>query len=187
MAHCIPRLRAAHPQKDRFASGAFGRCLLPLVRVASRAYLKRTMWRLGVCRYPQPLGPSNLFGVQRLFSEFPRGWPGIGLLLLRLSVTTACLQACVGCEACTAWILLGLIILCASLCLGALTPLAAALAVPVGLIAAANCINGAGLVVITEIDAVALAVLGPGAYSLDARLFGRRVILAESWRDVDCE
>ena len=140
-----------------------------------------------VCRYQQPLGPSNLFDVQNLFSEFPRGWPGIGLLLLRISVATACLQACVGCAACTAWILLGFILLCASLCLGALTPLAAALAVAVGLIAAANCINGAGLVVITMIDAVALAVLGPGAYSLDARLFGRRVVLAESWRDVDCE
>src|SRR5215468_2201492 len=158
-----------------------------MARAASRAYLKRTIRQLRVCRYPQSLGPSNLFGMQRLSSEFPRGWPGIGLLLLRISVSTACLQACVGCEACTAWLLLGLIMLCASLCLGALTPLAAALALAVGLIAAANCINGAGLVVITIIDAVALAVLGPGAYSLDARLFGRRVVLAESWRDVDCE
>jgi hypothetical protein len=125
--------------------------------------------------------------MQRLFSEFPRGWPGIGLLLLRISVAAACLQACVGCEAGTAWVLLGLIPLCASLCLGALTPLAAALAVALELTAAANCVNGASLVVITIIDAVALALLGPGAYSLDALRFGRRVILAESWRDVDCE
>jgi hypothetical protein len=42
-----------------------------------------------------------------------------------------------------------------------------------------------GLVVITIIDAAALALLGPGAYSLDALRFGRRVIFAESWRDGD--
>jgi hypothetical protein len=48
-------------------------------------------------------------------------------------------------------------------------------------------VNGADLVVSTIIDAAALALLGPGAYSLDARRFGRRVIFAESWRDVDCE
>ena len=118
---------------------------------------------------------------------FPRGWPGIGLLLLRISVAAASLQACVGREACTAWELLGVIPLCASLCLGALTPLAAVLAVALEFTAAANCINGAGLVVITIIDAVALALLGPGAYSLDALRFGRRVVLAKSWRDVDCE
>jgi hypothetical protein len=54
------------------------------------------------------------------------------------------------------------------------------------LTAAANLrVNGTSLLVITIIDAAALALLGPGAYSLDALRFGRRVVLAESRRDRD--
>jgi hypothetical protein len=126
--------------------------------------------------------------MQRLFSAFPPGWPGIGLLLLRISVAAACLLAYIQCETRAAWVLPTLIPMGACLCAGALTPLAAALAVALELAAATNlCVNGAGLVVITIIDAAALALLGPGAYSLDALRFGRRVIFAESWRDGDCE
>ena len=33
------------------------------------------------------------------------------------------------------------------------------------------------------LDAVALALLGPGAYSLDARLFGRRVMVVSPRKD----
>ena len=136
-----------------------------------------------VCRYPLPLAPSNLFSMQRLFSLFPPGWPGIGLLALRISVAAGCLLAYIQCETRAAWVLPTLIPMSACLCAGALTPLAAVLAVALELTAAANLrVNGAGLVVITIIDAAALALLGPGAYSLDALRFGRRVIFAESWR-----
>jgi hypothetical protein len=124
--------------------------------------------------------------MQRLFSAFPSGWPGIGLLLLRVSVAAACLLAYIQCETRAAWVLPTLIPMSACLCAGALTPLAAVLAVALELTAAANLhVNGAGLMIITIIDAAALALLGPGAYSLDARRFGRRVIFAESWRDGD--
>jgi hypothetical protein len=125
--------------------------------------------------------------MQRLFSIFPRGWPGIGLLLLRISVAATCLQAYARWETHAAWLLLALVPLSACLCAGALTPLVAVLTLAMQLTAAAMRVNGADLVVSTIIDAAALALLGPGAYSLDARRFGRRVILAESWRDVDCE
>jgi len=126
--------------------------------------------------------------MQRLFSVFPPGWPGIGLLLLRISVAVAVLLAYIQCEKRAAWVLPTLIPMSACLCAGALTPLAAAVAVALELIAAANLrASGAGLVVITIFDAAALALLGPGAYSLDALRFGRRVIFAESWRDGDSE
>lgn len=125
--------------------------------------------------------------MQRLFSVFPRGWPGIGLLLLRVSVAAACLQAYARSETRNAWVLLALIPMSACLCAGALTPLVAVLALVMQLTAGAMRMNGAELVVTTIIDATALALLGPGAYSLDALRFGRRVILAESGRDRDFE
>jgi hypothetical protein len=124
--------------------------------------------------------------MQRLFSTFPRGWPGIGLLLLRISVAATCLQAYAQWIH-AAWVLLALIPLSACLCAGALTPLVALLALAMQLTAAAMRVNEADAVARAMIEAAALALLGPGAYSLDARRFGRRVILAESWRDVDCE
>jgi hypothetical protein len=124
--------------------------------------------------------------MQRLFSIFPRGWPGIGLLLLRISVAATCLQAYARWEIHAAWVLLALIPLGACLCAGALTPLVAVVALALQLTAAAIRVNGADLAASAMIDAAALALLGPGAYSLDAHRFGRRVILAESWRDVDC-
>ena len=115
---------------------------------------------------------------------FPRGWPGFGLLLLRVSVAAGCLQGCAQHEAREAWVQLALVALSASLCAGVLTPLTAALAVTLQLTVAVNqCVGSTGFVAITILEATALALLGPGAYSLDALRFGRRVILAESGRD----
>ena len=83
--------------------------------------------------------------MQRLFSAFPPGWPGIGLLLLRISVAAACLLAYMRCETRAAWVLPTLIAMSACLCAGALTPLVAALAVAVELTVAAKLrVNGAG-------------------------------------------
>ena len=125
--------------------------------------------------------------MQRLFSVFPRGWPGVGLLLLRISVAAACLQTYARHDTRASWALLASIPTSACLCAGALTPLAAALAFAMQLTAAAMRVNGTDLPIITIIDATALALLGPGAYSLDALRFGRRVILAEPWSDPDGE
>ena len=115
---------------------------------------------------------------------FPQGWPGVGLLLLRLSVAAGCLQACARRETPAVWLLPELVALCASLCAGAFTPLAALLAAALQLPGAAKLsVTNGGLVVVTILEAAALALLGPGAYSLDALRFGRRVILAEPRRD----
>jgi hypothetical protein len=111
--------------------------------------------------------------VQRLFSMFPEGGPGAGLLLLRLSVALPLLLHPSGGPLMHAMLALPAI----GLCLGVLTPL---LAVVCGLFSFYDFMVMGGATLpeagIKLLTAGALALLGPGAHSLDARLFGRRVI-----------
>jgi uncharacterized membrane protein YphA (DoxX/SURF4 family) len=73
----------------------------------------------------------------------------------------------------------------AALLIGILTPVAAGLAALAGLTIAffllppaiPNVLGGTPAVILVALTAVAVALLGPGAYSLDARLFGRREIV----------
>jgi uncharacterized membrane protein YphA (DoxX/SURF4 family) len=141
-------------------------------------------------RHPErlPLG--------RLFHAFPRGWPGAALLLLR-----AVLGAAVASEgifyfirddAAMAW-LSGLLALAAGglLLAGFLTPIAAAVigagAVAVGLsllpAASPNFFDSRSSLVFAVTMLVAIAGLGPGAFSVDARVFGRREVIIPPHRD----
>jgi hypothetical protein len=120
--------------------------------------------------------------VQRLFSTFPRSAPGVALVLLRVAVAATLYGAplAYGQEA-RPWLWFGTIIIAACLCIGLLTP-------PMALIAAV--MEGASLfdiehapalaIVITIATALSLALLGPGGYSIDAWLFGRRVFVVSS-------
>jgi putative oxidoreductase len=123
--------------------------------------------------------------LQRLFSTFADGWPGIGLLLLRLlaglaliyfgiigflgapSLTTAALQV-IGAGA-------GLLLL-----VGLWTPVVGALAGIVKVWIAFSCIlshsGDPWIAVMQAVLGAALAMVGPGAWSIDARLFGRKHI-----------
>jgi hypothetical protein len=112
--------------------------------------------------------------LQRFFSAFPDRWRGFGLLLLRVLVavtvivqTIAYLRAA---ETLAAWSIVALLFASAAcLLLGFVTPVAAVL---IGL---------TSLYPFQDLEIVVLAIvivlLGPGAFSIDARMFGRREIL----------
>jgi putative oxidoreductase len=119
--------------------------------------------------------------MQRIFSTFPNGRPGAGLLLLRLVAGTPLLVAAistwVGIPDAAALVLRLIGAVSAGLILlGLWTPLAAALGAMVE-----GWLSFAGGTF--DIDhamhaliALSLIMLGPGMWSVDARLYGRKRI-----------
>ena len=118
--------------------------------------------------------------LQRLFSTFANGRPGIGLLLLRVA-TAAALLSCVGehkSEFSMASFVPQLIGAGAGvfLLVGFWTPLAGTVVALVELwVAFTRDANPHFLLLLVSLGA-GLAMIGPGAWSIDARLFGRRHI-----------
>jgi putative oxidoreductase len=123
--------------------------------------------------------------VQRLFSTFADGWPGLGLLLLRLltgvvlihfgianlreapPLPTVVLQS-IGVGA-------GILLL-----VGLWTPVSGGLAAIVKVLIAFSRYSSHSvdpwIPIIQAVLGAALAMVGPGAWSIDARLFGRKRI-----------
>jgi putative oxidoreductase len=123
--------------------------------------------------------------MQRLFSTFPNSWPGLGLLNLRV-LAAVCLvfhrQSAFGGVAHSGDPLLGIasgaICMVGALLLfaGLLTPF---VALVLGLVEVSQIFFGTSFVADHAIQAaiaLSIAVLGPGAWSLDARLYGRKRI-----------
>lgn len=116
----------------------------------------------------------HLHCVQRLFSTFPTGRAGIGLLLLRLAAGVfLIMRSRPFFDGTWAAVTIGSIAVVSAVLLAAgfLTPVAGVLGVATALLG--DGAAWAGLAV----DAAALVLIGPGAYSVDARLFGRREIV----------
>ena len=127
----------------------------------------------------------------RLFSTFPDSWPGAALLLLRAIVGLAAivqgfLYLSRGARS-SAGLLFGVLLAISgvSLMIGFLTPIASILA-GVGCVAsniswvpapATTLFDGPLVSLEMIVMAVSIAMLGPGAFALDARLFGRREIV----------
>jgi hypothetical protein len=116
--------------------------------------------------------------MQRLFSMFPSGAPGIALVLLRLSVAlTVLLVGYARRDQLTVVLLAALLVLTTGIIIGFLTPILAILAMAVQFAGSSGfIIPHNAFAAISLINAAALALLGPGAYSIDAVRFGRRVV-----------
>jgi len=129
--------------------------------------------------------------VQRLYFAFPGGLPGFGLLLLRVTISLTALyeaqslRLLQGLSVYVLWLLAaaGLLAI-ASVLVGFLTPIGCVL---LALEAAGRLsFQFAGHQDCTACKLIAIdlvvmssvaATVGPGAFSLDARLFGRREII----------
>jgi uncharacterized membrane protein YphA (DoxX/SURF4 family) len=112
---------------------------------------------------------------------FPPGLPGLGLLLLRLSVAIALLfDIYAHSGALPAWVHAVAIVISLAVSVGYLTPIAAAAALALHVLVWIACgagVDAAAVAVILSCDTLALALLGPGAYSVDSRRFGRRLVV----------
>jgi putative oxidoreductase len=123
--------------------------------------------------------------VQRLFSTFADGWPGAGLLLLRLLTGAALIDFGIsaireGPPPLTVALQLIGIAAAIPLLVGVFTPLAGVLAAAAKVWIAVSWFyshSGDPWVTLSQaILAAALAMIGPGAWSIDARRFGRKHI-----------
>ncbi len=117
--------------------------------------------------------------MQRLFSTFPQGLPGIGLALLRAAVAIPLVQqAIVGLLNASPPAPLGLVAAGAALLLlvGLWTPMAGVLVAVAELGLALSYPAEPWTFVHFGTLGAALAMLGPGGWSVDARLFGRKRI-----------
>jgi len=112
---------------------------------------------------------------------FPQGGPGIGLLLLRIAAAgmfalNVRQRLDVSTNALYLLIVSLLVIVCIGLLLGFLTPFLTIVAGAVALMNMFFTDQAMNVVYILRVlTSSALFFLGPGAYSIDARLFGLRV------------
>jgi uncharacterized membrane protein YphA (DoxX/SURF4 family) len=122
--------------------------------------------------------------VHRLFSTFARGWPGVGLLLLRIAAGSSLIARSILVLGTTPTFGTGffqLFIATAGLLLiaGLWTPVGATVMVLLELWRIISRHGDPETDILLCTLALAIALLGPGAWSVDARLFG--------WKRIDID
>ena len=107
---------------------------------------------------------------------FPQGGPGLALLLLRLSVLAVLIISAERRSGVTS-VVFGLAVLVSiAIAIGFMTPFMSVIACAFAVINLVSYLHAdIYFYVFAILDALALLLLGPGAYSVDARLFGRQV------------
>ena len=119
--------------------------------------------------------------MQRLFSTFPEGWPGTGLIFLRAVAGILAVQHGIAgllTAPQPALVILQMVAASAAalLLVGFWTPVAGGLMAVAELCLAFSHASDPSIHILLSALGAALAMLGPGAWSVDARLFGRKRI-----------
>lgn len=113
--------------------------------------------------------------MQRLFSSFAGGWPGAGLLAQRLLVGAALLYCLVITPVAAVAVpqvigaLAGVLVIA-----GLWTPIAGVVAACAETWIALSSASHPEIPAILAVLGVSLALIGPGEWSIDARLYGRK-------------
>ena len=118
--------------------------------------------------------------VQRLYSTFARGWPG-GDSFLRLSAAIAAFHFSGDALALDRSLSKAVVEGAAALllCAGLWTPIAGGVLAGLAVWTAFSRTDDSWALILLAAVGIALAMLGPGAWSIDARLFGRRRLMLE--------
>lgn len=126
--------------------------------------------------------------MQRLFSTFARGWPGVGLLLLRVAAGSSLIARSILVLGNTPTFGTGffqLFIATAGVLLiaGLWTPVGAAVMVLLELWRIISRHGDPASDILLCVLALAIVLLGPGAWSVDAHLFGWKRIDIDTRKD----
>lgn len=117
--------------------------------------------------------------MQRMYSTFADRWPGVGLLLQRVTVAVVLVWSCASRLAGTSLsisMIPHILGACAAtlFVIGLWTPFVGTLIAVIELWIAVTRIGDPWLSVVLATVGATAAMLGPGAFSVDARLYGRR-------------
>ena len=119
--------------------------------------------------------------MRRLFSTFPSGWPGVGLLLQRTLTCVLLGRLGIGALTGTSFspsMVPQIVGACVGILLlvGLWTPIMGSLIAVIEVWIAMTQVGDASIPILLASLGGTIAMIGPGEWSIDARLFGRQLI-----------